>query len=233
MSVADTLNAARGFNVSTSGETLFFDLYLQDLSGEVETANAWPERLSRAVKVSNVAVNQNDRTDDDVYVRRFFMIDETAGVKVEGDAAVAVTYAQTMHFGIRMRSDQLTKIYPPVVALTYRVRDPSCNYTASDDVSFRVVYSADDSKFWESWWIIFITIIVLAGAAWLYGVMQASRRRQTRDPDAKSMLHAVGTGANAIASGLTIAMLWASGYFFLFYKAQTEVYTMVPLGRSR
>ena len=234
MSVADALDAARGFGVSTSGETLFFDLYLQDLGGEVETANAWPERLYPVpVKVSNVAVNQNDRTDDDVYVRRFFMIDETAGVKVEGDAAVAVTYAQTMHFDIRMRSDQLTKIYPPVVALTYASRDPSYDYTASDDVSFRVVYSADDSKFWESWWIIFITIIVLAGAAWLYGVMQVSRRRQTRDPDAKSMLHAVGTGANAIASGLTIAMLWASGYFFLFYKAQTEVYTMVPLDEAK
>ena len=47
------------------------------------------------------------------------------------------------------------------------------------------------------------------------------------------MLHAVGTGANAIASGLTIAMLWASGYFFLFYKAQTEVYTMVPLDEAK
>ena len=75
-------------------------------------------------------------------------------------------------------------------------------------------------------------VMVLTGAAWLYGVLQTSRRRQTRDPDAKTMMHAAGSGANAIASGLTIVMFWASGYFFLFYKAQTDVYTMVPLGEK-
>ena len=119
------------------------------------------------------------------------------------------------------------------MTVTYASRDPAFEYVVEDVVSFRAVYAADNGSFWESWRIIFITVMVLTGAAWLYGVLQTSRRRQTRDPDAKTMMHAAGSGANAIASGLTIVMFWASGYFFLFYKAQTDDgYTMVPLDSS-
>ena len=231
--VADALDAARGFGVSTAGETLFFDLYIQDLGSKAASAGEWPERLYPVpIKVTNVAVNLNDASDDDLYVRRFFVVDETAGVRVSDGATVAVTYAQTIKIDVEMRSDDLTKIYPPVMTVTYASRDPAFEYVVEDVVSFRAVYAADNGSFWESWRIIFITVMVLTGAAWLYGVLQTSRRRQTRDPDAKTMMHAAGSGANAIASGLTIVMFWASGYFFLFYKAQTDVYTMVPLDSS-
>ena len=54
--VADALDAARGMGISTAGETLFFDLYLQDLGGVAPTANAWPERLYPVpIKVNNIA----------------------------------------------------------------------------------------------------------------------------------------------------------------------------------
>jgi meckelin len=39
----------------------------------------------------------------------------------------------------------------------------------------------------------------------------------------------VGGGASAIAFGSFAVLFWASGYFFTLYKAQTEVYVMVPL----
>ena len=67
----------------------------------------WPESLYPVpVRVSNIAKNQNAAADDDVLVRRFFIVDETAGVAVAGAAAVAVTYAQSMLFTVRVRSDE-------------------------------------------------------------------------------------------------------------------------------
>ena len=43
----------------------------------------------------------------------------------------------------------------------------------------------------------------------------------------------MGNGANAIAFGSFVVLFWASGYFFTLYKAQTEVYLMVPLDGTR
>ena len=86
----------------------------------------------------------------------------------------------------------------------------------------RVLYTMSTDKFWETWEGIFIAFMVLGGVQWMYGVLQASRRRQTRDPDAKSLMHAIGTAAGAMATSFLIILLCGSGYWFLFFKAQTE-----------
>lgn len=234
LGVAEALDAARGMGKSASGETLFFDLYIQDLRGAAATANVWPESLYPVpIRVANILVNKNAAAEDDVMVRRFFVIDETAGVAVSGSAATAVTYAASMQMTVRIRTDEKSRLYPPTLDLTYAQRDPSYAYTSVDSVSFRMLYTMATDKFWDTWEAIFITFMVLAGVQWVYGVLQASRRRQNRDPDAKSLMHAIGTAAGAMASAFTIILFCGSGYWFLFFKAQTEVYTMVPLDSDR
>ena len=228
--VAEALDAARAMGKSAAGETLFFDLYIQDLAGAVATANVWPESLYPVpINVANIPVNKNALASDDIAVRRFFVIDETAGVAAAGKAPKAVTYAQTISLMVRIRTDEKSRLFPPSLSITYAQRDPSYAYTSNDAVSFRVLYTMATDKFWETWEAIFIAFMVIAGVQWMYGVMQVSRRRQTRDPDAKSLMHALGTAAGAMASAFTIILFCGSGYYFLFFKAQTEVYTMVPL----
>ena len=225
--VADALDAARGMGISTAGETLFFDLYLQDLGGLAPTANAWPERLYPVpIKVSNIAENSNAALDDDTFVRRFFVIDETAGVA--SGTEKAVTYMKNIKFTITARSDEKSKIYPPTVSITYASRDPSFAYTVEDSVGFQCEYTVDDS-FWTTWDNVFITAMVFSGAYWAYGMMRVSRRRITRDADSSLMMYAVGTGAACVAGGLAVVLIFGGLYWFLFFKAQQEVYTVVPM----
>jgi meckelin len=90
--LSEALDAARSFGKSSAGETLFFDLYIQDLGGVAPTADTWPEGLYPVpIRVSNIAKNANAAATDDVLVRRFFVIDETAGVAV----SVGVEQAKT------------------------------------------------------------------------------------------------------------------------------------------
>ena len=96
------------------------------------------------------------------------------------------------------------------------------NEVRVDDPGVRVLYTMSTDKFWQTWEGIFIAFMVLGGVQWMYGVLQASRRRQTRDPDAKSLMHAIGTAAGAMATSFLIILLCGSGYWFLFFKAQTE-----------
>ena len=135
---------------SASGETLFFDLYIQDLNGAAASANVWPESLYPVpVRVANILVNKNAAAADDVMVRRFFVIDETAGVSSSAAAAAAaatttvpatataVTYAQSMQMTVRIRTDEKSRLYPPTLDLTYAQRDPSFAYAGADAVSFK------------------------------------------------------------------------------------------------
>ena len=225
--VADALDAARGMGISTGGETLFFDLYLQDLGGLAATADTWPERLYPVpIAVSNIAENANAAADDDIFVRRFFVIDETAGVA--SGTKKAVTYMKNIKFTITAQSDEKSKIFPPAVSITYASRDPSYTYTVEDGVSFQCEYGVVDS-FWTTWDNIFITAMVFSGVYWAYGMMRVSRRRITRDADSSLMMYAIGSGAACVSGGLAVVLMFGGLYWFLFFKAQQEVYTVVPM----
>ena len=143
LSVEDALEAARGFGVSTAGETLFFDVYIQDLGGAAASSGAWPERLFPVpVYVKEAPENENAFVNDDFFVRRFFVIDETAGVKTAGDDPLAVTYARTVELTTAMTSSDNQRIYVPKLSVSYASRDPSFEYVAADEVSFRATYAS-------------------------------------------------------------------------------------------
>ena len=113
MSVADALDAARGFGVSTSGETLFFDLYLQDLGGEVETANAWPERLYLGARQGVQCRRQPERSHGRRRVRPPLFHDRRDRGRQGGRRRRRRRDVRADDALRHSRSDQLTKIYPP------------------------------------------------------------------------------------------------------------------------
>ena len=230
LSVEDALDAARGFGISTSGETLFFDLYIQDLGGVAASTSEWPERLYPIpVYVTNAEANSNSFSNDDFFVRRFYVIDETLGVETDGADATAVTYAQTFSLTTQMTTSDNKKIYVPSVSITYASRDPSFDYVASDSVSFTVTYSSSTDDYWDAFLGITCAVFCVAAIYWRYSIVKVSRRRQVLEPDAVWAGHAVGIASNAISFGSFVVLFWASSYFFTLYKAQTEVYVMVPL----
>ena len=114
------------------------------------------------------------------------------------------------------------------MSITYASRDPSFAYTVEDSVGFQCEYTVDDS-FWTTWDNVFITAMVFSGAYWAYGMMRVSRRRITRDADSSLMMYAVGTGAACVAGGLAVVLIFGGLYWFLFFKAQQEVYVVVPM----
>ena len=226
----DALEAARGFGKSTGGETLFFDVFIQDLGGAAASSNAWPERLYPVpVYVREAPDNDNAFVNDDFFVRRFFVIDETVGVKTAGDAPLAVTYARTVELTTAMSSSDNKRIAVPKFSVSYASRDPSFEYVATDAVSFRATYTSSADDYWNAFLGITCAVFCVAAVYWRYSIVKVSRRRQVLEPDATWAGHAVGGGASAIAFGSFAVLFWASGYFFTLYKAQTEVYVMVPL----
>ena len=56
------------------------------------------------IRVNSIPVNQNDAVTDDQLVRRFFIIDEQAGVVDAALAPVAVTLATSIKLKIRIRT---------------------------------------------------------------------------------------------------------------------------------
>ena len=230
LSVEDALEAARGFGISTAGETLFFDAYIQDLGGAAASSSAWPERLYPVpVYVKEAPDNENSFVNDDFFVRRFFVIDETMGVKTAGEDPLAVTYARTVELVTAMSKSDNQRVYVPKMSVSYASRDPSFEYVATDAASFRATYTSSTDDYNEAFLGITCAVFCVAAVYWRYSIVKVSRRRQVLEPDATWAGHAVGNGANAIAFGSFVVLFWASGYFFTLYKAQTEVYLMVPL----
>ena len=162
-------------------------------------------------------------------MRRFFVIDETMGVKTAGEDLLAVTYARTIELVTAMTSSDNQRIYVPKMSISYASRDPSFEYVATDAVSFRATYTSSTDDYWDAFLGITCAVFCVAAVYWRYSIVKVSRRRQVLEPDATWAGHAVGNGANAIAFGSFVVLFWASGYFFTLYKAQTEVYVMVPL----
>ena len=216
--------------MSTAGETLFFDLYIQDLGGVAASTTKWPERLYPVpIFVENAPGNANSFSNDDFFVRRFFVIDEQMGVETVGAVPKAVSYARTFFVTTRMLTGDNQKIYVPNVRVTYASRDPSFEYVATDTVSFTATYTSSTDGYWDAFLGITCAVFCVAAIYWRYSIVKVSRRRQVLEPDAVWAGHAVGVASSAIAFGCFIVLFWSSSYFFTLYKAQTEVYVMVPL----
>ena len=185
LSVEDALEAARGFGISTAGETLFFDAYIQDLGGAAASSSAWPERLYPVhVYVKEAPDNENSFSNDDFFVRRFFVIDETMGVKTAGEDPLAVTYARTIELVTAMTSSDNQRIYVPKMSVSYASRDPSFEYVATDAVSFRATYTSSTDDYEEAFLGITCAVFCVAAVYWRYSIVKVSRRRQVLEPDA-------------------------------------------------
>ena len=128
--------------------------------------------------------------------------------------------------------DEKNKIYPPSMDILYAKRDPSYVYPGMETCTFEVAYTMDNEKFWATWDILLILAMSASAFSWIYRMMQFTRRRQNQDFDASFIIHAVAMAAGDLCTAITAILICCSGYWFLFFKAQADVYTMVPVSQG-
>ena len=246
---AESYECDLGTLLDGSTPTKLYDLYLLD---EVSTAGEWfpvPVKNLNYVK-NNLRVNENKNEEeeiDDIYTRRFFLVDAISGIKTKGAAPEYIRYARSIKIRVNTLKETPNKIYPPMVQIEYAERPtiafvpagsakaeggetaPALQY---DTLTFKVEYTADTSKFWEAVTILFVLCMILVFAVWLLRINNWNRRN-TRD-------HSEGTvdfnfSARALvyfASTFATVFFWLtfvlSCYWYMLFKLQSDVYLLLP-----
>jgi len=229
LSLEDLMKQASVY--ATDDGPLFFDIYLQDLAGASPTE--WPQRLypvpifNRNLRSDGVAVNANDADSDDLLVRRFFVMDTNSGATAGGDLK-AIRVLTHVTIDIEIRSGDKDKIYPPRVTLDYVDRNPSYAYTDEEECSFNVEYSSSHSAFWELYDALMIVVLVFAGVYWFVRMTAYQRRLQNHGADGEFLITALSEGAGAFGAAFFVLAIVMSWYWFLFFKLQSQVFTMLP-----
>lgn len=85
-----------------------------------------------------------------------------------------------------------------------------------------------DMGSWKSaWQALLIVAMVVSGIAWLARLMAINRKKQQNPLSGADLLRGLLEGCDVFASGLFVLLTAVSLYWFVFFKLQSDVYTMV------
>lgn len=110
----------------------------------------------------------------------------------------------------------------PVVALT----SESANFEVSS--SFKTTYEASKDRFDDTFQNIIIVVGVVSAFAWLFRMNTYIRRRLDPNIDLEFLMRALVELAFVGGMLLSFTLTITSWYWFLFYKLQDSVYTLIP-----
>lgn len=80
---------------------------------------------------------------------------------------------------------------------------------------------------WKSaWQALLIVAMVISGIAWFSRLMAISRKKQANPLGGDDFLRGLLEGCDVFASGLFVLLTVVSLYWFIFFKLQSDVYTM-------
>jgi len=221
--------------VGENPEALLFDLYLQDLGGRF--TRSFPDSLypvpilNKSLRQKGVAVNADtEGVSNDVLVRRFFFYDLKSAVETPGEPSLGFRAATTFDLTVSVRDDANSRIFPPLLTLQYTDRILSAVTEQSEllKVQFKVLYSMDLSEFNSSWTILTVVAMVSAGIAWFFRMYCFARRRQNGTLDFEAMRYGVFQACGTVGVACFLQCASIAAYWFVFYKGQDAVYTMIP-----
>ena len=143
---------------------IFFDMYLVDYDGTLVDV---PVKITNAKSYSGQKVNSFDNMDNWILSRRFFLFDTLSGVDTEEEDLIVVRYAKQITLKISLDTDELERIYPPYLEITYEEKPvDSINTAVSErfkEVEFYSEYIMDTSGFWKGVKTFFLTLMVVIG----------------------------------------------------------------------
>eukprot|EP00736_Rhodelphis_marinus_P002010 Rmarinus@m.25033 len=214
-------------DVAYADETVFYDVYVLD------AGNTGYEYYPVPIRVKNIlengkSVNTDGTADNDVFVRRFYLYDNVSGMRSNPKY---VTYAKTVEISVTNRASSRERIFPPVITVEYaaaRLDEDLGSSSVETSVSFSAGYYSDMSDFLGTLEGLFIAAMVLAGLTWMYKLFSFMRVRQHQNMDATFLLRMILYACEVVSSALFWLLFIGCGYFFVTFKGQSTVHTLLP-----
>jgi meckelin len=185
---------------------------------------------------------------DDVYARRFTLVEAVSGITAAGAASEVLRYASSLRLTVRALRDgnnRPTLLSPPVLTITYRERltsevaaaasDASPNSMAVDATAFAVEYTSENADFGRTVLALAVSLGMLV-LGWTFVRVAGWIRMNARTPfeAAIGLVHVAKLGEHLLTSFAPAYFwfLWAIClYWLVFFKLQTAVYILLPVDR--
>jgi len=185
---------------------------------------------------------------DDVYARRFTLVEAVSGITAAGAASEVLRYASSLRLTVRALRDgnnRPTLLSPPVLTITYRERltaevaaaasDASPNSMAVDATAFAVEYTSENADYGRTVLALAVSLGMLV-LGWAFVRVAGWIRMNARTPfeAAIGLVHVAKLGEHLLTSFAPAYFwfLWAIClYWLVFFKLQTAVYILLPVDR--
>lgn len=233
-------------------EVTFYDLYFIDTSGPNDGAASprdpllpvrlfpVPVRITNLVSANGGRPNQNSKLVDeenDVFVRRFFLVDAVSGMTGAREAGnvQVVRYAQRVLLTIPTREGAKDLLLPPVLTITYAERLASDFLSdtsfARVNVEFVVAYRSDNSSFWTAALTLFAIAQTIAFGLAILRYYNWLRRATRTMAESACGLHSIVRAlvylCHTFSQASFFVMMLLCFYFFCFFKLQDRVFVLL------
>ena len=220
----------------------FYDLYLVDEGNNNKLVSVPVKVLNYRKKDDTERYNSDDECGKpgevdsgdfkctEQLMRRFFLYDTATGIGKPGEAPQYLQYAKSVKLSTRLfLKDSLTpKIYPPVLTIEYGAIgvDDAADPVA---VSFVVECTSDLYSWWHGFALLWLIVFsVLSGLSWFTRLWLMSKNRPSTGVDLgfliRALLEFCGAGSNCLFG----FMFLMTAYWFIFFKGQSVVYSLLP-----
>ena len=219
--------------------TYVYELLLQDGDDFKDV----PVAISNLVDASNLRPNQNKQGPEQlVLTRRFIIKDSLSGVVGATSCGVlnstsprAITFLQSARLVVEGQLGASNKIFKPYLLLTYgqkRVEDLSISNSTVHQ--YASVYNLDMSNFRIFIFMLFIIVTLIGGCVTVVRLYIWAKYFPSNTPrvipgrGTKLITTSIFVGSQTIAISWFIFLLILTAYWFITFKGQDAVFTLLP-----
>lgn len=221
----------------TSAQTVFYELYFVDQNGVLQDV---PVVIQNYMATDGSLPNQGSNPNQWKLVRRFFLYDNISGLDqsnqyADGTGTTKILqYLATAKIVFTLRNDKEEMIYIPYLVLKYKSRQTSYiqGTSSTDTISFSSIYTMDTSNFWSVAEGVFIGVNILVLLILIVKVYVWTKINPQKDSPTTYTSWFILTCIRMLISTWGFVCFWylfgVTGYWFIFYKMQYNVYALVP-----
>eukprot|EP00936_MAST-01D_sp_MAST-1D-sp1_P000559 g559.t1 len=242
-----TCDLSRLSNLTAPAEqTILYDAYIVDTVQDKSVLTPVYVRNANYRNQAGRLVNQNKKKEDeldDQFSRRFFLFDGITGIKSGTDTPQYLRYASSISLRIETLATSPNNIHAPILNIEYKERSVAefgeGGSTAAADIAarhtsleFRVEYTADTSKFWDTTTALFGICIVFVLLLSLLRINNWQRRNTRNVAEGVVNMMWLTRAAVYLASTFAQVFFWLtfvlSCYWYTLFKVQSDVYLLLP-----
>ncbi|XP_041376380.1 meckelin-like [Gigantopelta aegis] len=219
---------------------VFYDPYLEYTESGKKKLYKIPVLVTNYRDTSSRKPNEGDM-DKWKLVRRFFMVDNVATIPKAADPALQsvknasyVRYVKSMTLVVVLQGGTTEgKINPPYMRITYgEVESTAAAKGAEVQVSFRVTYDMDQSKYNRNFQIATGTLCTLGVLYAGYRAWVWSKRDGRIAIDFPTIINFICYLAASLSNVMFVVTFGIAFYWLIFYKRQDAVFLVHPTGMA-